>query len=127
MTATFLPVRTVGRLRRDPAFLPTVVDDGALDVLDRDRRLVDAEHARAFARRGANAAGELGEIIRLVQALERFFPQAAIDEIVPFGDEIVDRAAAGHAADERAGVAERNAAIHAARALLAEFFLRHVR
>jgi hypothetical protein len=78
---------------------------------------VHAEHARAFARRGADAAGELGKIIRLVQAVERFAPEAAINQIVPFGNQIVDRAAAGHAADELAGVAERNAAIHAARAL----------
>ena len=93
----------------------------AFDVLDRDRRSIDAEHARTFARRGANAAGEFREIIRLVQPFERFFPEAAIDEIVPFRNEIVDRAAGGHAADERAGVAERNSAIHAARALLAQF------
>ena len=122
MTATFLPVRTFGGSGHDPAFVPALVDDRDFDVLDRDRRRVDAEHARAFARRGADAAGELGKIVRLVQALERLLPEAAIDEVVPLGDEVVDRAAAGHAADERAGVAERDAAIHAARALLRSFF-----
>ena len=45
--------------------------------------VVDAEHARAFARRRADAAGELREVVRLVQPLERFLPQAAVDEIVP--------------------------------------------
>ena len=56
--------------------------------------VVDAEHARAFARRRADAAGELREVVGLVQAIERFLPQAAINEIVPFRDEVVDRAAA---------------------------------
>ena len=125
-TATFLPVRCFGRFGGDPAFVPAAVNDGALDVFDGDGRGIDAEHARAFARRGADAAGEFGEIIRLVQPFERFLPQAAIDEVVPFRDEVMDRAAAGHAAEERAGVAERDAAIHAARGLLAELALLHV-
>ena len=81
------------RLGHDPAFLEALIDDGALDGLDRDRRLVDAEDARAFARRRADAAGELGEVVGLVQPFERFLPQAAIDEVVPLGDEVVDRAA----------------------------------
>ena len=110
----------------DPAVLPAMINDFALDVLDRDRRIVDSQHARAFARRGTDAPGELGEIIRLVQAFERFLPKAAINQIVPFGNQIMDRAAAGHAADELAGVAERNAAIHAARALFLQVGLRHV-
>src|SRR5205814_933908 len=68
-----------------------------------------------------DAAGELGEIIRLVQALEGLLPEAAIDEVVPFGDEVVDGTTTGHAAEKGAGVAEGDAAIHAAGALLAEF------
>ena len=91
-----------------------------LDVLDGDGRGVDAEDAGAFAGGRADAAGEFGEVIGLVQAVEGFLPQAAIDQVVPFGDQVVDRAAGGHAAEQRAGVAERHAAIHAARALLAQ-------
>ena len=53
----------------DPAFLPTLVDDRALVVLNGDGRSDDAEHAGAFAGSGADAAGELGEMIGLVQAL----------------------------------------------------------
>ena len=109
-----------GRLGHDPAFVPAVVDDGAFDVLDGDGRGVDAEHARAFAGGGADAAGEVGEIIGFVQAFEGFVPEAAIDQVVPFGDEVVDGAAGGHAAEQGAGVAEGNAAIHAAGALLAQ-------
>src|SRR5690606_33053633 len=58
-------------VRLHPALGPRPVDDRVLDVLDRDRRVRDAEHARALARRGARAAGELGEVVRLVQAIER--------------------------------------------------------
>jgi hypothetical protein len=114
------------RFGRDPAVFPAVINDGHLDVLDRDGGIVHAEHAGTFARGRADATGELREIVRLVQAVKRLAPQAAIDEVVPFGNEIVDRAAAGHAADELAGVAERNPAIHAARALLLEVGLGHV-
>ena len=123
MTATFLPVRVRAVRRLDPAFLPAPVDNGALDILDRDGRGVDAEDARTFAGGRADAPGEVGEIIGLVQAVQRFAPEAAINQIVPFRDQIVDRAARSHAADERAGVAEGNAAIHAARALLAQLGL----
>ncbi len=53
------------RLWSDPSLFEAVVDDGALNVLDGDWRLVDAEHARSLARSGTDAAGELGEIVRL--------------------------------------------------------------
>ena len=126
MTATLLAGAFLGRLGHDPAVFPAVINDRALDVLDRDGGLVHAEHARTFARRRAHAAGELREIICLVQPLQRFLPQSAIDEIVPLGNQVVNRAAAGHAADQLAGVAERNAAIHAPRALLAQVGFQHV-
>ena len=96
------------RLGFDPAFLEGMLDDRLLDVLDRDRRLIDAEHARRFARRGTDAAGELGEVVGRVQLTDRVLPTIAIDEIVPVRNDVVDRAA---------GVAERHAAIHAARGL----------
>src|SRR5690606_11279728 len=115
-----------GGVGDDPAFVPAALDDGILDVLDGDGRGVDAEDAGAFAGGGADAAGEVGEIVGFVQAVERLVPESAEDEIVELGDEVVDGAAGGHARDELAGVAEGDAAIHAARALVAEFFLLHV-
>ena len=99
------------------------VDDGALVVLDGDGRLDDAEHAGAFAGSGADAAGELREVVGLVQALERLLPAAAEDQVVPLGNQVVDRAAAGHAGNDVAGVAERRAAVHAARALGGAFLV----
>ena len=76
----------------DPAFLPGLVDDGTFDVLDRDGRGVDAENTRAFARSRADATGELGEIIGLVEPVERLTPKAAVNQIVPFGYQVVDGA-----------------------------------
>ena len=73
-----------GRFGLDPAFVPTLVHDGALDVLDGDRRRGDAEDAGAFARGGADAAGEVGEIIGFVEAIQGLAPQAAINQVVPF-------------------------------------------
>src|SRR5262249_41501816 len=103
-----------------------VVGDGALDVLDRDRRIVHAEHARTFARSRAHAAGEVREVVRLVQPIQRFLPETAINEVVPFRNEVVDRTAARHAADKRTGMAKRNTAIHTARALITEVTFRHM-
>ena len=68
-----------GRLRVDPAFGKGAIDDGLLDMLDGHGRFVDAEHARGFARRGAEAAGEFREVIGGVQLARRFAPSAAID------------------------------------------------
>ena len=56
------------RLRRDPALVEGALDDRVLDALDRDRVAVDAEHAGAFARRRAEPAGELGEVVRRAAA-----------------------------------------------------------
>src|ERR1700685_1003536 len=52
------------RLRLDPAFVKSALDNALLVLLDRHRRLIDATHARLFARSRANAAGELWKIIR---------------------------------------------------------------
>ena len=117
------------RLRRlgcHPALVPTAVDDGDLDVFDRDGRLVDAQHAGTFARGRADTARKLGEIVCLVQSREGLLPQPAVDQVIPLGDQVADGAARRHAAEQRAGMAKRDAAIHAARALLLEFLHRHV-
>ena len=81
------------RLRDDPALLETALDDAVLDVLDRDRRRVDTEHTRPFTGRGTDTPGELGEIVGAMQPLERLAPEPAVDEIVPLGDQVVDRTA----------------------------------
>ena len=109
MMATRFPVLRRRRLRRDPAFVPALVDDEMLDRLDADGVVVDVERARRLARRGTDAPGELGKIIGRMQHVERVAPLVPVHEVVPVGDDVVDRATR---------LAERDAAIHAARALL---------
>ena len=105
----------LGRQRLDPALLPGAVDDRVLDLLDRHRvALADLEHAGGLARRRAQPAGELGEVVRRVQLADRVVPAVAVDEVVPVRDEVAQRAAV---------VAERHAALHAARALRGELLV----
>ena len=104
--------RRAGGCGHDPALVPRAVDDRVLDLLDRDRvALADLQHARGLARRRAQAAGELGEVVRRVQLADRVLPAVAVDEVVPVRDQVAQRAAV---------VAERHAAVHAARALVAQ-------
>ncbi len=103
-----------GHDRHDPALFERVVDDLLLDLLDRDRVVVDAEHAGFLARRRADPSGELGEVVGRVQPVDRVLPAAAVHEVVPVGDDVPERAAL---------VTEGNAAIHAARALLLQLVL----
>jgi hypothetical protein len=100
------------RLRHDPALVPGAVDDRDLDLLDRDRvALADLQHAGRLARGGAQPAGELREVVGRVQLDDRLAPAVAVDEVVPVRDQVAQRTPV---------VAERHAALHAARALLAQ-------
>jgi len=108
------------RLGNNPTLLEATLDDRVLDVLDRDRRRVDAKYARPFARRRTHAPGELRKVIGLVQTIERLTPQTSIDQIVPLGDEVVDGAACGSTTDHLAGVAKRHTTIHATCCLVAQ-------
>src|SRR6185437_15911117 len=84
--------------------------------LDGHRRVVDVERARRLARRRADAAGELGEVVGGVEDVERLAEVPAINEVVPLRDDVVDGAAA---------LAERDAAVHAARPLPADRLIGH--
>jgi hypothetical protein len=99
----------------NPALFPAALDNGALDELDGNGRLIDTQNAGSLARRGADAPRELRKVVGGVKAANGGLPAAVVDQVVPVGNEVVDRAA---------GVAEGDAAIHAARALLALFFFR---
>ena len=99
-----------GRIRHHPALRKAAVDDGHLDILDGHRRVGDAEDAGAFARGRTHAPGELREVVRLVQTIERLAPAPLVDEVVPLRNQVVDGAAV-------IGLAERDAAVHATGAL----------
>ncbi len=107
-TATLRPVRTVGTtgsIQPSDHARSTISTSTCLMVTGSG---ADAEHARRLARRRAQAAGELGEVVGGVQALDGVAPVVAVDEVVPVGDEVAERAAV---------VAERDAAVHAATGL----------
>jgi hypothetical protein len=110
----------------DPTRFPPFINDGAFEGLDRDRRSIDAQDARTFARRGTDPAREVGKVIRLMKPFQGLLPETAVNEVIPFRNEIMDRATRCHPADQTAGMTERNAAIHAARGLVAELVLLHV-
>src|SRR5215467_396831 len=96
-------------LDADPALVERALDDRDLDALDRNRIVVDPEHARALTRRRAEAPRPLREVVRRVQAIDRLAPLVLVHEVIPVGDDVAERAAL---------VTERNAAIHAPRSLL---------
>src|SRR5687768_9501158 len=102
------------RLRLDPAHLPRVVDDAALDYFNGDRRLIDPEHARGLTRRWTDAPGELRKVVGGVQHADGILPAVAVNQIVPVGNDVVQRTA---------GMTEGNAAVHAAGTLRAYFLL----
>ncbi len=102
--------RADGRdLRGHPAFVPGPLDNLEFDPLNGDRVLVDPEHAGGLAGCRTETPGELGEVVGGVQALHGPRPVVAVDQVVPLRDQVAERAAV---------VAERNATVHAPRALL---------
>ena len=60
-----------------------------------------------------------------MEAIKSFSPETTIDQVIPLGNKIVDRTAAGHAADEFTRVAKGGAAVHAACALGLQILLGH--
>ncbi len=104
-----------GDERLDPAFGPALLDDGVLDRLDRHRLVDEVQGAGRFARRRADAAGKVREIVGEMERRECRLHVRLVDEVVPVGNEIVDRTGV---------MAERRAAIHAARALAAQLVVR---
>jgi len=104
------------RAGHDPTFGKAAVDDCVFDVFDCHGRVGNAQYAGAFAWSRACATGEFRKIIGFVQSIEGISPTALINQIVPFGNEIVDRTAGVR-------LAKRHAAVHAPRALGAQLFL----
>ncbi len=79
-----------------------------LHLFDGYGGLVDAQDAGGLTRRWAEPARELGEVVRGVQPLDGLGKVVPPRQVIPFGDEVAQRAGE---------VAERNTAVHAARGL----------
>ena len=86
--------------------------DGILNIFDGHGGAGDAQHAGTFTGGRANPSGEFREVVGLVEPVQGFFPAPPVHQVVPLGDQVVDGATAGHAADGHAGVAEGGAAVH---------------
>src|SRR5262249_11855114 len=82
--------------------------------LDGDRPVIYSEDARLFTRRRTDPPRELGEVVRLEEHLQRVAKAPAIDEVVPLGDEVSERAAL---------MTKGDAAVHAARSLRPQLLL----
>ena len=111
------PGADFGRLGPDPAFQKPALHDIFLDLLDRDRRLVDPQHTRRFARRWTNPPREFREVVGRVQLAHRFFPASVVHEVVPIRNQVVDGTSC---------LAKRNAAVHAARTLGSKILFRKI-
>ena len=94
----------------NPAGGESPVDDRVFDVLDGYRGVGDSQNACAFTRGRTGASGKLGKIIGLVEAFQGILPTAPVDEVVPFGNQVVDRATVTR-------LAEGDTSIHTARTL----------
>src|SRR5690606_15660467 len=103
----------LGQLGLDPAGLDGLVGNGLFDRLDGDGGVFQVQRAGFLAGGGADAAGELGEVVGGVEVARSLFPVVVIDEVIPVRDLVVDRAA-------RVAMAERDAAIHAAGRLIGD-------
>src|ERR1019366_1750055 len=103
------------RFGADPSLVESAVDDGLFDLLDRHRVVVDGKDTCRFARGRTQAAGELREVVGGVESLDGRLPVVTEDEVVPLRDEIPERTSV---------VTEGNAAVHAARALVAQHLQR---
>jgi hypothetical protein len=106
----FLARFALRRFGHNPALGESAVDDRAFDGLDGHRRVLNVEGAGRFAWRRANPAGDLRKVVGREQIARRLPPIAAIGEIVPVRDLVVD-----WTADVTIG----DAAVHAARGLVA--------
>ena len=97
------------------AVRPLPVADGALVVVNRLGLVRAAQVAGRLAQRRTHAARELGHGRGQRQALGRLLPLAAIDEVVPLGNEVVQGTATRTCLAKRdARLAESHAAHHAA-------------
>ena len=95
-----------------------MLNNGALNIFDGDRRLNEAKHTGAFAGSGANPSRKLREVVGFCQPVVGFVPESVVDIVIPLGHKIVDGAATRHTAQHESGVAVGCAAIHAAGTLL---------
>ena len=94
-----------------------------LIVMDRNRFSVFTVDARLLAQCWTYSSGKLRKIARLDQAGKCMLVMSVIDLVIPFRNQIVQRTPGHHTGELHRRLAQRNAAVHAARSLLFPFLL----
>src|SRR5690606_8046254 len=102
----------------DVARLIGLVGQRLLDRLDGDRNILEIERAGFLAGSRTDPSCEFRKIIGRMQIADRVVPVALVDEVVPVGNLVVNRATSR-------AMAIGHAAIHAARRLLLDLLVRH--
>ena len=98
---------------RNPALLEAHLDDGQLVVIHRDTVTHHPAGAGRLAKRGTDPPRKFREIVGFGQPGKSFLPVAVVYLVVPLGNQVVQRAAAEHPAENRPGLAEGYTAVHA--------------
>ena len=88
-----------------------------LIFLDADRISVQAAGAGCLAGSRAHTAGKLRKAVGLFQAVVSLTPVSGVHQVIPLRNKVVERAAGHHTVHHHTGLAEGDAALHAARAL----------
>ena len=105
------------------SFFVCIFNDSVLIITNSNRIIMQSTGTCCLAKRRADTGCEFREVIGLVQTFIGLLPGSHIDQIIPFRHQIVQRTTAGHAHQCHTGLAEGNAACHAARSLNLLFFL----
>ena len=116
-TATRLPVRTSGTIgATQPSSHARSMISTSICLIVTGGSLIPSTHAASHGA-GHRRPGELREVVRRVQTFARRLPLVAVHEVVPLGDQVPERTTR---------VAERDAAVHAPRALRPHLLRREV-
>ena len=99
----------LGRPGNDPSLLEGIFNDRKFNLFDSHGAIVDRKRTACFARSRTDASRYFRKVIGHFKPPECFLPLAAVHKVVPFGNEVIDRAPHG--------VTKGNAAVHAAAAL----------
>ena len=114
----FLSGANLGNPGLDQTAVKGVFNDGQLVVVAGHRVAVQVTGASLFTGRGANSASELRKVIGDAQTVIGLLPVALVDQVVPFGDQVVQRTAGHRIPEHHARLTEGHAAVHAPGGLL---------
>ena len=116
-----------GRMRQSITLFICIFYDGILIFLSCHRISVKSARTCIFAKCRADTGGKFREVICLFQSVICLLPVSGIYQIVPFRNEVVQRASARHTAQIHPCLTERYTAFHTSCTLQLLLFFRKVR